>query len=305
MGMLAQQMIRLLADNVKDPELHAWVMPQFSTTPTNDTVVASVIMMGQLQKYFSYEICLVCGIPSVTLLGEKEDWTEILWRLDKLPGFGTEPEAFARLLKPVVSCFVKSFDEPEGKDVKDFWSKIAHESGGSGPCYLSGWITALCFWVEDGNSIYHGAGADGPKGSVQQEGFGPYDPGCQLGETLYHKVNTDNIPSGFVSVPVTVDDNGTVYKTRMVAGSLRIRVCSSGGLMDEGMDHATENYFHYDWQMGVRVPSVYRPAEPTREPGLDSVSAEAGWFMYELKGEDEGGAGKGDALEQEFAPNGL
>ena len=133
MGALARQMSNLLAENVNDPELHPWIMPAFSTTTENDRVVASIIMMGALQKYFSYTFKLKCGLPSVTLLGVREDWLEIRQRLEMLPQLGNEPTEFYQLLKPILSHFVESFSSPEAQETKDFWQEIAHQSGGSGP----------------------------------------------------------------------------------------------------------------------------------------------------------------------------
>ena len=74
MGDFAQRMGGLLSKNVNDPELHPWIIPAFSTTTAQDCVVASVIMMGALQKYFAYGCRICCALPSVTLLGEKADW---------------------------------------------------------------------------------------------------------------------------------------------------------------------------------------------------------------------------------------
>jgi hypothetical protein len=56
-------------------------MPNFTTTTTTDTITAAVLIIGLMQKYFSYKISLNYGIPSVTLLGEKADWVEIRRRL--------------------------------------------------------------------------------------------------------------------------------------------------------------------------------------------------------------------------------
>jgi hypothetical protein len=82
---------------------------------------------------------ITCGLPSVTLLGRKEDWEKMLYRLEKLKTFGDEPTQWYNLLKPVFKRFVETFDDPKGKATKDFWQTIAHyESGGSGPTYLSG-----------------------------------------------------------------------------------------------------------------------------------------------------------------------
>ena len=59
--------------------------------------------------------------------------------------FGEEAGTWYGLLKPVLERFVKSFDEPEAEETKDFWQKIAHRSGGgSGPSYLSVRFSPLC-----------------------------------------------------------------------------------------------------------------------------------------------------------------
>jgi hypothetical protein len=114
-------------------------MPAFTTTTKSDQATASIIMMSALQKYFSYGFSIACGLPSVTLLGRKEDWEKMLERLERLKSFGEEPTMWYDLLKPVFTKFVETFDDPESENIKDFWQKIAHYSGGgSGPSYLSG-----------------------------------------------------------------------------------------------------------------------------------------------------------------------
>lgn len=269
-GLLAQRMTHLIQENVKDPSLRKWIMPSWSTTTEDDLTTAAVLMMGSLQKYFSYGMGLRCGIPSVTLLGEKADWEDILKRLDKLPELGKEPTTFAELLRPILRHFIASFDPEPSPAVKEFWSKIADKSGGSGLHYLSGWITAFCFWDENGKSLY----GDGPKGP---RAWPPV--GCELDDVLYHKVDTKKIPSGYVSVPVLVDDNGTPYYTKMVAGSLGIQVTSSGNMMEDGYGHGGGEIYRY----GEYVPVEYVPPEPTKPPGLDSVQPLSGWLMYEVK----------------------
>ena len=60
----AGKMGRLLEQNVVDNELREWIIPTFSTT-RNDTVVASILMLGTLQKYFSYKCTIRCGLFSI------------------------------------------------------------------------------------------------------------------------------------------------------------------------------------------------------------------------------------------------
>lgn len=284
-GLLAHRMTSLIQANVKDPSLHDWILPNWSTTTDEDTAVASILMMGTLQKYFSYEFALICGIPSITLLGQKSDWTDILSRLDKLDTFGSEPATFASLLRPVLKYFVASFDPEKEEQVRDFWNKIAHETGGCGPIYLSGWITAFAFWDETGKSLYHRAGNNGPERPVSHEIFRGRNAGCELDGVLYHRVDTEDIPAGFASVPVMVNDNGVVYETKMVAGSLGIEVSRSGGMLDPGYGHADEQSFEIVDGKSVEVNYVVE--EATKGPGLDTLQPLSGWVMYEVKSEAE------------------
>ncbi|KAL3482859.1 hypothetical protein BJX62DRAFT_231393 [Aspergillus germanicus] len=215
-GALAVEITDLIDKNLVDKEFRDWLLPDFTTTTRSDTIVAAVLMMGTLQKYFSYAMQLTCGIPSVTLLGEKEDWEKLVKRLDRLPMLGDEPARFAELLRSVLGFFVASFEKPEAPEVLDFWSRCAHrESMGSGPSYLCGWVSVFCFWNEEGKL-----------------------------DALSRKVDMENVPSGFASVPVKVNDNGTVYKTMMLAGLVGIQATSTG-------------------------------------TGLDTVQPVAGWWMYE------------------------
>ncbi|OQE35427.1 hypothetical protein PENCOP_c013G03443 [Penicillium coprophilum] len=121
LGVSVLQMTRLIEKNVvEDEELRAWVMPTFSTTTKSDNVVAAILMMGALQKYFSYKMSICCGTPSVTLLDEREDWAQIVKKLDKLHQVGDESARFAQLLRPVLNNFVASFDNPDSPEILDF-----------------------------------------------------------------------------------------------------------------------------------------------------------------------------------------
>ncbi|KAJ5155738.1 hypothetical protein N7492_008541 [Penicillium capsulatum] len=201
-GELAIRLTELVQENVADPKLRTWMMPSFSTTTRSDEIVAAVIMMGTMQKYFSYEMEMVCGIPSVTLLGEKEDWEQLRSKIEKISTFGEEPSQFASLLKPILDNFVASFDDSPSSDIQEFWNRCVHlDCMASGADYLTGWVTVFCFWDAEGNSIYN----DG-------------NP----------RVDTEDIPAACVSVPVKVNDNGCELETSMVAGVVGIEASSRG-----------------------------------------------------------------------------
>ncbi|KAJ8111039.1 hypothetical protein OPT61_g6265 [Boeremia exigua] len=258
-GAIARNMTEVIQKKVKDPDLKTWIMPDFSTTTDVDRAVAAVLMMGAMQKYFSYGVSLMCGIPSVTLLGERNDWEKLLDKLNKLTELGKEPTTFAEILRPVLRNFIATFDaQPDPSvEILDFWAKIAdRRSYGSGPSYLSGWITAFCMWDEDGKLLRR---ADRSDRGLDFEGV------------KYHQIDIEKVPNSFASVPLKVDDNGTIYDTKMVAGLFGIHATSSGQKTDPGTQCA-----------GPWNPN-YEPGQGTGEPGLDSLQPASGWIMYEVK----------------------
>ncbi|KAL2802738.1 hypothetical protein BJX63DRAFT_414082 [Aspergillus granulosus] len=306
LGALAVEMTERIDENLVDKEFRDWLLPDFTTTTRSDTIAAAVLMMGTLQKYFSYTMQLTCGIPSVTLLGEKEDWEKLVKRLDRLPLLGDEPARFAELLRPVLGCFVASFEKPEAPEVLDFWSRCAHrESMGSGTSYLCGWVSVFCFWDEEGELVRAGqvqlerlylpppppppprlpthpnsTSSEPPHlepmRSAFEEKFNPRAGEGVLKDALSRKVDMENVPSGFASVPVKVNDNGTVYETMMLAGLVGIQATSTGVTLER--NDATMHRSAWNATAEAVGNSV---ANPTAETGLDSVQPVAGWWMYE------------------------
>ncbi|KAE8444443.1 hypothetical protein EG329_000534 [Mollisiaceae sp. DMI_Dod_QoI] len=257
-GKFSFKMSKMIADNIKDPSLREWILPQFTTTTKVDQAIASIMMMSTLQKYFSYGCSITCGLPSVTLQGQKSDWEKLATKAERIVTFGDEPKQWLELLKPVLARYVASFDAPEAEETKDFWQKIAHHSGGgSGPTYLSGWITAFCFWSADGTSFHKPGSNPGP--NKEMRSMGKPTPILELDGARYHRIETSAVPPGWASVPIELDDDGHKIPCTMVAGSVGVRVKSSG----QGLH------------------------ERVGETGLDTISIESGWWMYERKTDEE------------------
>lgn len=248
-GLFARDMTKLLHENIVDPELRVWMLPDFTTTTPQDTVIASILMMGSLQKYFSFSCSVKCGLPSIKLLGEKEDYIEILEKLEKLSSFGKEPAQFRKLLEPVLSSMIRTFEDPTGEETLSFWQRVmCVERNASGPTYYSGWITAFCFWDEDGECLYKIRDVGGTWRKPVEH--------LSLNGVKYHKIDSDTIPPGWGKVPVKLDDNGEEIEAEMVAGSVGI-ACSDSGLQDES---------------GAKI--------------LDTMQPQSGWWIYaKTKGE--------------------
>lgn len=284
---LSVQMGDIIGKNVLDPGLKDWVLPAFSTTTDCDRVVGSILFMGAMEKFFSYKMTVLCGLPSVTLLGRVEDWENILNRLDKLDLLGDEPRQFATMLRPILRRMVWSFTDPSSTEVTDFWNTIVHEEvEGSGTNHLSGWLTAFCFWDKDGKAkrTHHPV----------------------LEGATYPTVKIDKVPAGFASVPVSVNDNGHEYKATMVAGSLGILATASN--IPGALDRA-QNTPYTSEGTSLQGVSAGRGRDPTpletrkdeevtsigersdadgsdqgagqEELIRDTVQAVSGWWMFE------------------------
>ena len=235
----------LVDQTVNDPKLKSWVMPSFSTTTDNDRVIAFLLLMGITKNYFDYNFRMGCGLPSVTLLGEKADWKLVYKRIDKLKTYGDKPRYFCKLLKPFISRVVKSFDDPQSEDITDFWQRIKHyKTGNSGPSYYSGWITAFCVWKPSGVALCHIlksqsatqkllAKIQKPLNCLKGPDNKPKEKtrkttALVLDGARYHKVDDRFVPAGYTSAEVHVNDNGYEFDALMVAGSVGINVTTSG-----------------------------------------------------------------------------
>ncbi|KAJ3129026.1 hypothetical protein HK098_002878 [Nowakowskiella sp. JEL0407] len=88
-------------------------MPNFTTTTENDKIVASVVFMSTMKKYFTYELSLLCGIPKLQILGDKKDWQDIRTRLHKLREYGASCEKWADILDEILG-WITAFTASDG-----------------------------------------------------------------------------------------------------------------------------------------------------------------------------------------------
>jgi len=301
-GEMAEEMTHLMQEKIVDPDLREWFAPDFTTTTDSDRVIGAVLMMGGLQSYFTYSFGCTCGFPSITLLGEKDDWERIAARLDKMDTFGDEAAHVATLLRPILKRFAASFDDPANPAIHDFWNRAIDRHQGSGIDYISGWMTAFCFWDSKGRPLYAKRTA---RGWLEME----------LDGAVYCAVKTKAIPVGYASVPVTVDDNGSVLWTRMVAGSVGIQAMASGttpqatrprgsiSSRDYGFPVDEDFSSEDEEEEGLNTPtssalaarsdvgdaagwsSMLTTKSANEGPLLDSIQPVSGWWMYEVEPE--------------------
>jgi len=195
-----------LKENLIDPKLKDWIIPHFSTTTLDDITIASVVFMATMKQYFDYKFSLLCGIPETRIYGNLDDWVKLDKRVKELRKYGEVCCKWADMLEAIIAQFMTVLS---GDIDYSFWSRICnHEGGGSGPTYLSGWITAFCVFNEKGQWLGDNKEINtGFKGKKTTE---------------YHFIDMDEIPAGYVTVPVKIDENGTIHESLMFAGHLLI-----------------------------------------------------------------------------------
>ncbi len=198
---LISQIVSQIEKNTKK-DVREWMECDFSTTTKTTLVVSQLILMSAMKNYFSYKMCLKCNLPKVTLEGTKEDWIKIYQRVDFLRTFkiSTELQQWADVLEHVLQHFIDAFD---GKiDESGFWNRVANQTGGgSGPTYIEGWI--LAFYPFDDSGKYC---LNSIENICKGKRFG--------------KIDTNDVSTSVVSVPVTIDDNGREYRTKFITGLL-------------------------------------------------------------------------------------
>lgn len=172
------KMTEKIDENLVDQTVKDWILPNFTTTTTNDMMACGIAFMATTKKYYIYEgTMFCCGIPSVTLEGTVGDWENILNRLEKLKDY-KGLDKWYDMLKPILEEFVAAKNNSPNID---FWTRICDVHMGSDTPDISGWIIAFAIFDEEGNW----------KGEV---------------------INLDDVPSGVVTVDVTMIQHETNKK---------------------------------------------------------------------------------------------
>ena len=167
--------------NVGD-EIHSLLTPDFSTTGPVEKAASQVVLMNTFKEYFNYGLPTRCGIPSITLEGTTEDWSQLRRKALSLSRF--DFQWWTDAVKPILDEFVNA---SSGVVNKEFWQTIYKVFGGSGGPFITGWVLTLFPYVGYKKEYAR------PNGYLQSWG--------QSGE--FHGITTGSFPPGTVSTPFT------------------------------------------------------------------------------------------------------
>lgn len=224
-GIIVQRLAAMAKGRLIDPNIADTLLPGFTTTTPHDRAVASMVFMGAVNEYFASRIKYGCSFPSVTLLGERDDWADILRRIAWFSTLGhDDTNAWTIRLTKVLEHMVASFDSPDGADTKEFWTRAVHEAKSNmsgGIVTLSGWLTAFCWWEGSGERV---------QSYTDEELARKFVAGYRrltLDGVEFPIIKRKEVPPGVVTVPVTLDA-GEITQAIFVAGSIGMQVTEEG-----------------------------------------------------------------------------
>ena len=203
------------------------VVSNFSTTGPIERAASEVVLLDAMQAYFTYGARTCCGIPSVTLLGKTDDWSQIRERVNALSEFECAP--WSRALGTALDHFVAA---TKGTADPKFWESFYKLGGGSGGPYVNGAINVFFPYLVDyrtkKNTRPNALALATDKWS--RGGFGMGGP------------TTDDFPMGLSKVPFKWHYFGTTYDMHFLGGflgatqdpmTLALRPATGWGIADQ------------------------------------------------------------------------
>ena len=144
-GACSEDFVRKISENIRDPSIAEWLLPNFTTTSSTDRIAASVSVMSTMQKFFSYEVSCGCGIPNVTLLGEVADWELLRSKIDRLLEFEISGNNYmAKWHAWLAYVCDKLIESAKLKPDMHFWETIIkHQPNASVSGWFTGWMSAF------------------------------------------------------------------------------------------------------------------------------------------------------------------
>lgn len=224
LGAVAEQLATIVKGRLKDPRVATTLLPSFTTTTPHDRGTAAMAFLGTMKEFLGYGAVFGCSFPSVTLLGERSDWADMLQRVAWFGTIGhSESADWTVRLTKVLEYMVASFDRPGESAIEYFWTHAVHETDSrlsGGIVTLSGWLTAFCWWGADGKRVYNYSDEELSR-YHEVDGYRR----LTLDGVEFPVIERERVPIGHVRVPLTLHQDGTASKeATLLAGSMGIQV---------------------------------------------------------------------------------
>lgn len=198
-------------------DLYDFFVPNFSTTTPVQTTVYQITLLESYKKKFSYVGETGCGIPQITITGNKEDWIWIFDHLSDLDKLGLT--WWGKELRPIIKEFINVFDD---KINVSFWDSIYKDAAEYGAFYISGWIIKFFPYLPTTGEDFLG---------YTSEGKGKYELVYRLNPYLHGNdyklstLGTESFPSGLSQIDIKWINyfNRTTKKMKAYSGFFGVK----------------------------------------------------------------------------------
>ncbi len=191
---------------------------EFSTTGEVEKIAFQITTMSAVKKYFEYVCGTLCGIPEITIIGNKKDWVEILDKFQNLSSYGLD--WWVRKLSPILKKIIQTMD---GKVDYKFWRgifKYIPENEDSGSVEkINGWCIQFFPYLVDieYDEDFEDYNEDVGEVLLWRNPFLGRRPSNRYGCEFNH------LPSGLVKVDFTWEYLGSSYPMEFYSGFVGIK----------------------------------------------------------------------------------
>jgi hypothetical protein len=189
------------------------IVADFSTTSPASRAASEIVLMDAMKAYFAYEVRTCCGIPEITLLGTRDDWSDIRHRAQALGEF--DASDWIGAVSNVLDHFVRA---GAGDADPKFWQKLYKPEGGSGGPFVTGWINVLFPYLPS----YETRANTEPNTLALRRDWSM---------DTYDGPNSGDFPSGLSSVPFVWDYYGDKFDMSFLGGFAGVAQDTASGAL--------------------------------------------------------------------------
>jgi len=172
----------------------SFFVSDFSTTTQVEKTAYQITLLESYKKGFKYVGDSGCGIPSILIAGNQDDWKTILQKLNMLDLIGLS--YWRKNLEPLILQFIKAAgNNPD----PEFWKSIYKNVSEYNAFYISGWIIKFFPYVKTLDTIgVYDETHEATKISELLKRNEFLDDNDYMLSTL----STDNFPSGLAKISI-------------------------------------------------------------------------------------------------------
>lgn len=268
-------------------DIYNFFVPHFSTSQPVHQTAFELTLLNSFRKIFKYHSYTLCGIPSITLRGEKQDWIDIRDRLVYLDRLGLKH--WHEALLPIIDEFINVYDD---KIDTKFWAQMYKDDFEYDTLYITGWI--LKFYPYLGG-IY---GAEprqrrSANGTVSEPESDYYKEECsyspnpflQGNDYLLSNLSPEEIPSGITEVDISWHIGNSKKDIIVKSGFIGIRQYKdksiepfiTWAIVDKAVSNRHKTFVDISKLMFARGPIEFIPRRVVESPEI-IAAYDSSWF---------------------------